>query len=362
MTKEEISDFIKTKEREQLSYQGDPEEAPWLWKRRANAKTDKEFKQEILAEFLGTGETVTTAKTINRLLDNIRPPEWEDRFPSDPIQAAVPGLWVWKDVEPSHDYMLTADTATGHGKDYSAFHIIDVNENEQVAEYKYQIPTDKFGELIKKAARYYNNAFVAIETNHPGPAVFNEVYKSKEDPYQNVYARVRGKAIVGWMTTTKSRVLLVEAYFKDVENGYTQIHSSRLVDEVKVFNWNDNGKAEAMKGYNDDLIISYAMYCHLKQDAFTSKPIGFATADTNLTHIGQTFEEDWYQIEKDFEDNVGMDMTTYHWLQGKKLPEEYVKFIKTKRKEAEENEQDKLNNEPAPEWVKARVGMQGDGS
>lgn len=360
MTNEEIDKFVKTKEREQLSYQGSPENAPWLWKRRSNAKTDKEFRQEILAEFLGSGETVTTVKTINRLQEEVRPPEWEDRLPSDPIQSPIPGLWVWKDVEPGHDYMLTSDTATGHGKDYSTMQIIDINENEQVAEYKNQIPTDKMGELIKKVARYYNNAFVIIETNHPGPAVFNEVYKSKIDPYQNVYARARGKDIVGWMTTPKTRVLLVEAYFKDVENAYTHIHSSRLVDEIKVFNWNDSGKAEAMRGYNDDLIMAYSFYCHLKQEAFTAKPIGFATADTNLTHIGQNFEEDWYQVERDFEENIGMDMVTYHWLQGKPLPDNYKEFIETKRKEARENAKDKF--EKPPDWLKARVGIQSDGS
>jgi hypothetical protein len=204
---EEVEDFIKQKEFEQLDYKGPIEDAPWLFKKRANAKNERDFQQEILASFLGSGDTVITPKTIERLEASARDPICVDRLLKDPKQRPIPGLWVWKDVVPEHMYMLTADTATGHGKDFSTCQIIDIYQKEQVAEYKNQEPTDKFGMIIKKIARYYNEAYVVIETNHPGPAVFNEVYTSRIDPYFNVYVKKKGRALISWETSPKTRVL-----------------------------------------------------------------------------------------------------------------------------------------------------------
>jgi len=327
--------FIKKQELKQLAYEGPPKDGPWLWKMRANSKTDKDFQQEIMAEFLGSGETVITSKSILRAQEDIMDPKWEDRLPND---DHIPGLWVWKDVDPGSMYMLTSDTATGHGKDYSTFHVIDVYKNEQVAEYKYQIPTDKMGEVIRKVAIYYNMAYVVIETNHPGPAVFNEVHNSKTEPYYNCYTKVKGKVIVSWETTSKSRVLLIEDFFKDIENGYTKIYSSRLLDEIKVFNWNDNGKPEALKGYNDDLVMAYAFYAHLKDECFSSKPIGISSsrfAGNDMAMDAKMLE--WEERETKIMNIYGISLEDWYQLNDNPIPEEYKEILNSRRQDYEDN-------------------------
>ena len=329
-----VKEFVKTKEMEQLSYEGSPKDAPWLWKMRANSKTDKEFQQEIMAEFLGSGETVITSKTILKLQENIKDPKWVDRLPND---SNIPGLWIWEDVKPGHMYMLTSDTATGHGKDFSTMQLIDVYENEQVGEYKYQIPTDKMGEKIKEIARYYNNAYVVIETNHPGPAVFNEVYNSKIDPYYNCYSIRKGKNIVSWETTAKSRVLLIEDMFKDIENGYTKIYSSRLLEEIKVFNWSDSGKPEALKGYNDDLVLAYSMFAHLKDECFSSQPIGISSSKFSGVGLSETNELLWEEREDKIMNLYGMSLEDWYQLNDHKIPEEYMNILKERREYNKDN-------------------------
>ena len=126
-----------------------------------------------------------------------------------------------------------------------------------------------------------------IETNHPGPAVFNEVFKSKIDPYNNVFVTRKGKGFVSWETTAKSRVLLTDAYFKDLENGYTKIYSERLIEEIKTFIWHDSGKAEAQGGNNDDLVIAYAMYAHNKDLVFSSRPVNISTSKTSVVNLNE---------------------------------------------------------------------------
>ena len=54
-------------------------------------------------------------------------------------------LWVWEPADYSREYMISADVARGDGKDYSAFHIIDIVTNTQVAEYRGQLPPKEFG-------------------------------------------------------------------------------------------------------------------------------------------------------------------------------------------------------------------------
>jgi len=342
MSDADIEDFINKEKNKQLSYEGDPKNAPWLWKRKANSKTERNFNQEILADFIGSGETVVTTRTIVRLEEWKRTPKWVDTLPTEIIERPIQGLWCWKDRYPDGQYMITVDTATGHGKDYSTMQVMDVYENEQVAEYKNIIPTDTMGVLVKQVARYYNNAYVIIETNHPGPAVFNEVFKSKIDPYGNVYVKRKGKGYVSWETTAKSRVLLIDDYFKDLENEYTKIYSERLINEIKTFVWNDNGKPEAMKGNNDDLVIAYAIYCHNKDLIFSSKPVNISTSKTSSIDLNAELEDLKYQeMEDRIKDTYGMTMVEYYWLQGKKLPDKYKK---TKKEELEE---EKMLNGPS---------------
>ena len=45
-------------------------------------------------------------------------------------------------------FIISADVSRGDSKDYSAFHIIDVDEGEVVAEYKGKIPPDDFASTM----------------------------------------------------------------------------------------------------------------------------------------------------------------------------------------------------------------------
>jgi len=364
---EQVQTFVKKMETEQLSYRGDPLKGPWLWARRANAKSEQAFNQEIMADFLGSGLTVIPFQEITRIQDEwVIPPLWKDTLPQDENKEIIPGLWIWRDRTPTGMYMLTVDTATGHGKDYSVMQIIDVYSREQVAEYKWQCATDEMGRLVKKVATYYNMAYVVIECNHPGPATFNEVYKHKTDPYYNTYVNMRAGQPWGWDTTAKSRVLLIEDFYKDIMNQSTIIHSERLCNELKTFVWTEGGKPEAASNNNDDLIMSYAFYCHLVEYAFSSRP---AAIHTNKKMVDAStinrYEEDWEEKEEYYMDMHGISMADYYDLQGWSLPPDYIAWKMEKQNEErgevraaarsimEDNAiRQELKMEKPPEWIK----------
>ncbi len=336
---ENKEEFIKKEEKKQLEYKGKPKQGPWLWKRWSNAESDREFRQEILAEFLGSGDTFIEYSKLVELDTRKRSPIIKNEYPN---HSLCNGLWIWEQPRSDSMYILTADTATGHGKDYSTFHVIDVYKRKQVAEYKAQIATDTFGGIIKTTARFYNNAYVIIECNHPGPAVFNEVYKHQTDSYPNVYVKNKSGNPWGWDTTPRSRILLMEALNKDLKNNYTEIYSERLIEEIKTFIWKDN-KPQAMKGCNDDLVIAYAIYCHLIEQVHSSRPAPIHTKDKVVDYENsEGFSEDWELKEEEFMERHNMTMEEWYWMQEKDLPKEYIEWKKQKRREKKEELSEEL--------------------
>jgi hypothetical protein len=59
--------------------------------------------------------------------------------------------------------MIVADVARGDGKDSSACHVIDIETNTQVAEYKGQMPPKEYGYFLVGLATEYNNALLVVE-------------------------------------------------------------------------------------------------------------------------------------------------------------------------------------------------------
>ena len=54
-----------------------------------------------------------------------------------------------------------------------------------------------------------------------------------------------------------------------IRNDLIKIYSTRLLTEMKTFVWN-NGRAEAMRSYNDDLIMATAVACWVRDTALST--------------------------------------------------------------------------------------------
>ena len=54
-----------------------------------------------------------------------------------------------------------------------------------------------------------------------------------------------------------------------IRNEIVTIRSTRLLNELKTFVWS-NGKPQAMRGYNDDLLMSMAIACWVRDTALMS--------------------------------------------------------------------------------------------
>ena len=208
--------------------------------------------------------------------------EWIDFIKSttikDPMErrGADQNLWIWESADYTREYMVVADVARGDGKDFSAFHVIDIATNSQIAEYRGQMSPKEFGYMLVAIATEYNNALLVVENASIGWATLDSII---ERGYRNLYHSPKSDQLTsesylkiyegdsnmtpGFTMSLRTRPLVVNKMREYIGDRSVTIQSKRLLEEMKVFVWK-NGRPEAQSGYNDDLIMSFAIGMFLR--------------------------------------------------------------------------------------------------
>ena len=127
-------------------------------------------------------------------------------------------------------------------------------------------------------ATEYNDALLVIENNSLGIGVLSRL---EEIGYGNIYYSVRSTheyvdqataeaigGVAGFTMSMKTRPLVIAKFEEFVRNKLITINSMRLANEVKTFIWH-NGRPQAMRGYNDDLVIAACIGCWVRDTALT---------------------------------------------------------------------------------------------
>ena len=230
--------------------------------------------QECDCDFVTSGKSVIPGEILKHIQETTVCSPIEKRHNGD--------LWIWKTPEPDGRYLVSADVARGDGEDFSAFHILDLNTLEQVVEYKSKEDTTRYSGILMSIATEYNDALLVVENNNVGWAVlqvlidrdYKNLFWMKKDlkyvdsktQYTNKYRGENKYMVPGFTTSMKSKPLIIETLSKFIRESSVRINSIRLVDELFVFIFN-NGKAEALRGYNDDLVMSLAIGLWIRETA-----------------------------------------------------------------------------------------------
>jgi len=221
--------------------------------------SDRQISQEYLCDFASSGDTFLSSGDIEWIKNICRPPRERSGFDRN--------IWIWEYPLSEHSYIISADVARGDSKDYSTFHIIDISVGECVVEYKGKVPPDRFAEILNEYGLKYNKAVLCPENNSYGYAT---ILKLKELQYPSLYYKKRKSVyivdytpknesdIAGFTTSGKTRNMILTKLEETLRNKQILIYSTRFHDELKTFAWKGN-KAQAMKGYNDDLVMSFAI-------------------------------------------------------------------------------------------------------
>jgi len=243
--------------------------------------------QECDCDFLSSGATVFAPEDLTFI---------EETTIKEPVERrGVDGnLWIWETPDYSKNYLVCADVARGDSQDYSAFHIFDIENVTQVAEYKGKLSPKDFGNVLVGIASEYNDALLVVENANIGWATIEQIL---EREYRNLFYSSRNqnetvesylnkfdsdKLVPGFTTSNKTRPLIVAKMMEYIRERSCNILSKRLSEEMRVFIWN-NGKAEAQSGYNDDLVMSFAIGLYIRDTALRLRQQGIDLARAQLS-------------------------------------------------------------------------------
>ena len=247
--------------------------------------------QECDADFLASGNTVIDVDTLKF---------YKETFIRPPIEMRGPNkeLWIWERVNYKKTYLLCADVARGDGSDYSTAHILDVETMTQVAEFKAQLGTKDFGNFLVGLATDYNDALIVIENSTIGWAAIQQIidrnyanlYYTEQpmkyiDPNKqkniNKINAIEKKSVPGFTTSPTSRPLVINKLEEYFRNRDFMLYSERTLNELYAFIWNGQ-KAEAMKGYNDDLVLALAIGLWVRDTALQLRKLKMDGTKANL--------------------------------------------------------------------------------
>ena len=232
----------------------------------------RQIAQELECNFNMSGETVFHPEDMTRIESTMCEPKHKTGFDRN--------FWIWEEYSPECNYLLVADVARGDGKDFSAFHLFNVETMEIVAEYQGKPTLDIFANLLSQVGAEYGNCMLVVENNSVGWTVLD---KLQENNYPNIYYSYKtsheyvdpligehtSSAIPGFSMTSKTRPLVIAKMEELVRNKLIKIYSKRLYNEMKTFVWH-RGRPQAMKKYNDDLVTSCAIGCWIRDTVFSA--------------------------------------------------------------------------------------------
>lgn len=265
------------------------------WRKRQDIDLGvRNAAQECDCDFATSGNTVIEPDVLNW---------YEQNHIKEPInrEGLDKALWIWEYPDPMKYYMVVADVARGDGADYSAYHVIDVDSLVQVAEYKAQCDTRFFANELVAIATRYNRALLVVENANIGWDVIQSIlesgysnmhYSHRADnsaDFQNYLSVHNGNntMVPGFTTSAKIRPSVIEKLRAFIENKEIVIRSIRLLDELRVFIWK-NSRGQAMNGYNDDLVMSFAIGMYLRETSLRFKRTSDSLTQSAINNIGKT--------------------------------------------------------------------------
>lgn len=239
-------------------------------------------------------------------------------------------LWIFQYPNYNRTYICTADVARGDGEDYSAFHVLDATSMEQVAEYKGKIDPQGLANLLISVATEYNNALLVVDNRNIGYATLqviidqgykNLYYTYKNDPFldKNIHLRKgydlkdKKDMVPGYSIDVKTRPVMIAKFEQYFNEKAVQVYSRRFMNELTAFIWMD-GKPQAQKGYNDDLIMALAIGLMVRDTSLKLLSIGVDLTKNALQRTHKAVFKAGEKRNPYWEQSIGNNTESLKWL------------------------------------------------
>lgn len=277
------TDFVMSRDEVDYARQYDLSRNQMYWRRYTiNSKCggdEDKFRQEYPANdqeaFVVSGRLYFPGPQLETMLKRTRKPLFHGSFTLDgELVKDELGPWdIFDDFCTGNNYAVGADTAEGLDEletndpektDRSIAHVVEVSSKRQAAKLRCRMHEDLFAEQIVGAAKYYGQAYLAVETNSKsGGATIEGVKRSGYDHlfYAEKFDE-NGRVItkkIGWNTDKFNRPMMLNDLRMLIRDLAVLIYSESTVMELLTFCVNKDGQPEALPGEHDDEVMSYAI-------------------------------------------------------------------------------------------------------
>lgn len=240
--------------------------SPWFESQKKMANNDKKkIAQEYEIEFLGSSSTVVESEVIQRI---------QEKYVLDKKNISTDKRWdkihYFRPPIEGEEYIMGVDVSSGNSDDKSAIALINSETMEICAEYCEKVTPDLLAHTVDYLGRMYNDALAVVDVQ--GGYGETTILELKNLNYKNIYQGARSvrslrngsqEVFDGFLITTSNRPKMVEKFRTLIRKDEFIVESPRLLSELKTFIYKESGKAEHMKGYHDDIIMSYMMILYV---------------------------------------------------------------------------------------------------
>lgn len=264
----------------------------WKEETARNIGGPEKFAQEYECSFLSTSYTLIRSQVLQTLTH------------SQPVESTETGYAEFLPPDKSRAYVMTVDTASGQGLDYSTFVIVDVSEMPYQVAATYannRITTMEFPQVIMQYAKRYFMPWLMVEVMDIGRDV--AFILSRDHEYERLMTAVTEKRL-GQRLTFNAKMnrhlgLRMTAGVKRsgcavlktlVENHHLMLNDYRLIQQLSVF-VQKGSLYMAETGHHDDLVMPLVM-------------LGWISLQPNFAEVTGTRALDAYtQIITESKDN-----------------------------------------------------------
>jgi hypothetical protein len=186
-------------------------------------------------------------------------------------------LKVWRVPKPGDKFVIFADPAgvpkddvyedrdPRDGDDYCCAQVVDALTGEQCAELHGRWLGYEFAHDLARLGYIYNKAIIAPEsTGGYGNSVIEELRDRVGYPMlyrRELVGKVKHRPVgtaAGWSTNVETRPVMVDAIQRVVVEAPHLIKSAGLLEEMRVFVYDELARPGAAPGCHDDRVMAYA--------------------------------------------------------------------------------------------------------
>lgn len=229
-------------------------------------KFRQEYPSNAMESFIVSGNNIFDIQAIQARLNGI------DNTPKLIMPKNLPPIFkiwknsitIWKYPKIGKRYYAGVDTGEGIGSDNSVISVVDEDGFQCFEFANNKIKPYKFAELVRAVGLYYNTCLLVVEKMSAGHTVVDKLYDSS-NRYVNLYkyrsydSRGKMRKKPGFETSLKSRPIIINRFVEMFDKGEICVNSKDLLNEMKAFQVDNNGKVQAVAGAKDDRVLALCM-------------------------------------------------------------------------------------------------------